>query len=244
MVSCLWHHISVLSKWFYKLDPPKQKDPCAVTSPSLVIEENSLQSDSARKVVEKDGVAEEEPHISKNYILRPVRPMHLTHRTSKTQTSTPDVTSIRRRIRNIFFAFSCVLTSSGHVPLHPERPDDVRWQVAEKIGIVEEVVAEVEVVALEEESAGSDEASVAETEAEKGESVLASSSDGGEWVMEIDGKVVELRDRWSDEDMVVDGRKYPLKETKVECGWLGPVGAKKNQGGDREICAKWTLWVQ
>ena len=64
--------------------------------------------------------------ISKNYILRPVRPMHLTHRTPKTQTSTPDVTSIRCRIRNIFFAFSRVLTSSGHGPLHPERPDDVR----------------------------------------------------------------------------------------------------------------------
>ena len=63
--------------------------------------------------------------ISKNYYLRPERPVHLTHGTPRTQTDVLDVTSDRRRIRKIPASSSHVLTPSGHGPFRPVRPDDV-----------------------------------------------------------------------------------------------------------------------
>ena len=63
--------------------------------------------------------------ISKNYYLRPERPLHLTHGMLGTQTDVLDVTSDRRRVRKIPVSSSDVLTASGHGPLRPVRPDDV-----------------------------------------------------------------------------------------------------------------------
>ena len=161
-ISCLWNHISVLSKSLYKLDPPKPKDPGAGTSLSAIIEENILQSDSGGQAVKKEWMAEKVP------------------------------------------------------------------PVAERIGIVEEVVAKVEAEALEEELAGSGETSVVETEAKKGESVLGNSSDGGGSVIEIDTKILELRDRWSDENIVVDRSIVSLKRYKSETGIaMAPLGPKR-----------------
>ena len=64
-------------------------------------------------------------YISKNYYLRPERPVHLTHGTLGTQTDVLDATSDRRRVRKIPVSSSHVLTPSGHGPLRPVRPDDV-----------------------------------------------------------------------------------------------------------------------
>ena len=63
--------------------------------------------------------------ISKNYYLRPERPVHLTHGTLGTQTDVVDTTSDRRRVRKIPVSSSHVLTPFGHGPLRPVRPDDV-----------------------------------------------------------------------------------------------------------------------
>ena len=63
--------------------------------------------------------------ISKNYCLRPERPVHLTHGTLGTQTDVLDATSDRHHVRKIPVSSSHILTPSGHGPLRPVRPDDV-----------------------------------------------------------------------------------------------------------------------
>ena len=65
-------------------------------------------------------------------------------------------------------------------------------------------VADDQAVASERESEGSSKASVAESEA------LSEVQSGGS-EMEVEGRVGELRDRWSDEDVVVEGKIVPLK---------------------------------
>ena len=66
-----------------------------------------------------------EAGISKHYYLRPECPVHLTHRTLRTQTDVLDAMLDRRRIRKITPSSSHVLTPSQHGPLRPVRPDDV-----------------------------------------------------------------------------------------------------------------------
>ncbi|PUU80424.1 hypothetical protein B9Z19DRAFT_735168 [Tuber borchii] len=63
-VSRLRHHVSVLSKRIHKLDPPRRKSPRPVTSPSPVIEEDILRSDSVGPAGGKAGVAEEKPPVA------------------------------------------------------------------------------------------------------------------------------------------------------------------------------------
>ena len=60
-VSCLRHHISVLSKRLHKLDAPRSKISRAVSTPSPAIEEVILRSAGGGKSVGKEGVAEEKP---------------------------------------------------------------------------------------------------------------------------------------------------------------------------------------
>ena len=60
-VSPLRHHVSVLLKRLHRLDPPRRKKSRADSSPSPVVEEDTLRSVSGRKAVEKEGVAEELP---------------------------------------------------------------------------------------------------------------------------------------------------------------------------------------
>ena len=63
-VSCLRHHVSVLSKRLHKLDPPRVKVSRADSSPSPVIEEDILRSDGGEKTVGKEGVAAELPPVA------------------------------------------------------------------------------------------------------------------------------------------------------------------------------------
>ena len=63
--------------------------------------------------------------ISKNYYLRPERPVNLMPGTLRTQIDILDVTSDRLRVRKIPASSSHVLKPSGDGPLRPVRPDDI-----------------------------------------------------------------------------------------------------------------------
>src|ERR1700712_1898379 len=58
-VSCLQHHVSILSKRLYKLDPPEPKEHRADMTPSSIIERDILRSTSGGKTAVGEGVAEE-----------------------------------------------------------------------------------------------------------------------------------------------------------------------------------------
>ena len=60
-VSCLRHHVSVLSKRLHKLDPPRRMSSRAESGSSPGIEKDNLRSVGGGKAVEKEGVAEEKP---------------------------------------------------------------------------------------------------------------------------------------------------------------------------------------
>jgi len=61
-------------------------------------------------------------YISKNYYMRPERPMHQTLRTLRTLTITLDTTSARRHVRTPFPIYPCVHdvpTTSSTKRMHP-----------------------------------------------------------------------------------------------------------------------------
>ena len=102
-----------------------------------------------------------------------------------------------------------------------EADDEAGMFVGGKGKEVAEDVADGEAERLKEGSAGPGVASVAESEVASD----AGLSSGGSSRMEVDERVVDLRSRMSDEDVLVDGKIVPLKGYKS--GGMGVVGAPR-----------------
>jgi len=66
------------------------------------------------------------PYISKNYYMRPERPVHQTLRTLRTLTVTLNATSAGRHIRTPFPIYPCVLDVPTTFTTKPMRPDALR----------------------------------------------------------------------------------------------------------------------
>jgi len=65
-------------------------------------------------------------YISKNYYMRPERPVHQTLRTLRTLTVTLDATSAGRHVRMPFPIYPCVLDVPTTSTTKPMRPDALR----------------------------------------------------------------------------------------------------------------------
>ena len=65
-------------------------------------------------------------NISKNYYMRPERPVHQTLRTVRTLTVTLDATSAGRHVRTPFPLYPCVLNVPTTSTTKPMRPDALR----------------------------------------------------------------------------------------------------------------------